>query len=111
MSTDEAFRLARLTGFDGVEVMVTADRGTRRADLLRASSARWGLPVLSVHAPVLPIAHFAFGRDQRDKLLRSAELAAELRASTVVVHPRSSGSGGTRPRSSRPSARSPGRPG
>jgi len=87
MSTDEAFRLARLTGFDGVEVMVTADRGTRRADLLRASSARWGLPVLSVHAPVLPIAHFAFGRDQRDKLLRSAELAADLGASTVVVHP------------------------
>lgn len=87
MSTDEAFRLARLTGFDGVEVMVTADRGTRRLDLLRASSARWGLPVLSVHAPVLPIAHFTFGRDQHDKLLRSAELAAGLGAATVVVHP------------------------
>jgi len=87
LSTDEAFRLARLTGFDGMEVMVTADRTTRRADLLRATTARWGLPVLSVHAPVLPVAHFAFGRDQVDKVRRSAELALELGASTVVVHP------------------------
>jgi len=85
--TDEAFRLARTTGFDGVEVMVTADRGSRDAGLLRASVGRWGLPVLSVHAPVLPAAHFALGRDQRDKLRRSAELAAELGAATLVVHP------------------------
>jgi sugar phosphate isomerase/epimerase len=84
---DEAFRLARQVGYDGVEVMVTADRGSRDASLLRASVARWGLPVLSVHAPVLPAAHFALGRDQRGKLLRSAELAAELGAPTVVVHP------------------------
>jgi sugar phosphate isomerase/epimerase len=87
LSTDEAFRLARLTGYDGVEVMVTADRSTRDAGLLRAATARWGLPVLSVHAPVLPVAHFAFGRDQVDKLRRSAELALELGAATVVVHP------------------------
>jgi sugar phosphate isomerase/epimerase len=87
LSTDEAFRLARLTGFDGVEVMVTADRATRRPELLRAATARWGLPVLSVHAPVLPVAHFAFGRDQVDKLRRSAGLARELGATTVVVHP------------------------
>ena len=86
-SVDEAFRLARTTGFDGVEVMVTGDRRTRDARLLRASSSRWGLPVLSVHAPVLPAAHFAFGRDQREKLERSADLAAELGAATVVVHP------------------------
>lgn len=84
---DDAFRFARLSGFDGVEVMVTAERGTRDARRLRDSVARWGLPVLSVHSPVLPVAHFAFGRDQREKLLRSAELAAELSARTVVVHP------------------------
>jgi len=87
LPVDEAFRLARTTGFDGVEVMVTADRASRDARLLRASSARWGLPVLSVHAPVLPLAHFALGRDQGEKLRRSAELAAELGAATVVVHP------------------------
>jgi sugar phosphate isomerase/epimerase len=87
LSTDEAFRLARLTGCDGVEVMVTADRTTRDAGLLRAATSRWGLPVLSVHAPVLPVAHFAFGRDQVDKLRRSAELALALGAATVVVHP------------------------
>ena len=87
LPVDEAFRLARTTGFDGVEVMVTADRASRDARLLRASSARWGLPVLSVHAPVLPLAHFALGRDQGEKLRRSAGLAAELGAATVVVHP------------------------
>ncbi|TWX40327.1 sugar phosphate isomerase/epimerase [Frigoribacterium sp. ACAM 257] len=87
LPVDEAFRLARTTGFDGVEVMVTADRASRDARLLRDSSARWGLPVLSVHAPVLPLAHFALGRDQGEKLRRSAELAVELGASTVVVHP------------------------
>ena len=87
LPVDEAFRLARTTGFDGVEVMVTADRASRDARLLRASVARWGLPVLSVHAPVLPLAHFALGRDQGEKLRRSAELAAELGAATVVVHP------------------------
>ncbi|NIJ04106.1 TIM barrel protein [Frigoribacterium faeni] len=87
LPVDEAFRLARTTGYDGVEVMVTADRASRDARLLRASSARWGLPVVSVHAPVLPLAHFALGRDQGEKLRRSAELAADLGAPTVVVHP------------------------
>ena len=87
LPVDEAFRLARTTGYDGVEVMVTADRASRDARLLRASSARWGLPVVSVHAPVLPLAHLALGRDQGEKLRRSAELAADLGAPTVVVHP------------------------
>jgi sugar phosphate isomerase/epimerase len=84
---DEAFRLARLGGFDGVEVMVTNDRATQDAATLRALSRKYGIPVLSIHAPVLLLTQFVWGRDPRVKLERSAELARAVGASTVVVHP------------------------
>ncbi len=83
----EAFRLAAAVGFDGVEVMVTRDETTQSARELRALSEEHRLPVLSVHAPVLLLTHFVWGRDPRGKLERSAELAAEVGAETVVVHP------------------------
>ena len=53
LSPEHAFRLARQAGFDGVEVMVTDDPVTQDAHALNALSARFGMPVLSVHAPVL----------------------------------------------------------
>ncbi|MFD1715706.1 sugar phosphate isomerase/epimerase family protein [Amnibacterium flavum] len=86
-STERAFALARSAGYDGIEVMVTRDRATQDADTLRSLSERYELPILSVHAPVLLLTHFVWGRDPRVKLERSAGLAAELGASTVVVHP------------------------
>jgi sugar phosphate isomerase/epimerase len=84
---EDAFRLAHQAGFDGVEVMVTRDEATQDAATLRALSARYSLPIFSVHAPVLLLTHFVWGRDPRVKLERSAALAAEVGASTVVVHP------------------------
>lgn len=87
LGPEEAFRTAAELGFDGVEVMVTRDDATQSAPPLRALSERYGLPVLSVHAPVLLLTHFVWGRDPRVKLERSAALAAELGAETVVVHP------------------------
>jgi sugar phosphate isomerase/epimerase len=84
---EHAFRLARLTGFDGVEVMVTNDEVTQDADKLLELSERYELPILSIHAPVLLLTHFVWGRDPRVKLERSAELARDVEASTVVVHP------------------------
>ena len=84
---EDAFRLAHQAGFDGVEVMVTRDEATQDASTLRALSARYSLPIFSVHAPVLLLTHFVWGRDPRVKLERSAALAAEVGASTVVVHP------------------------
>jgi len=87
LGPEEAFRAAADLGFDGVEVMVTRDEDTQSAEVLRGLADRYGVPVLSVHAPVLLLTHFVWGRDPRVKLERSAQLAAALGAPTVVVHP------------------------
>jgi sugar phosphate isomerase/epimerase len=84
---EDAFRLAKLAGYDGVEVMVTRDEGTQDAAALTTLSERYSLPILSIHAPVLLLTHFVWGRDPRVKLERSAALAARVGADTVVVHP------------------------
>lgn len=84
---EHAFRLARLAGFDGVEVMVTNDEVTQDARALLELSERYELPILAIHAPVLLLTHFVWGRDPRVKLERSAELARSVGAATVVVHP------------------------
>lgn len=84
---EPAFRLARDAGFDGVEVMVTSDPATQSARTIGALSSRFGMPVLSIHAPVLFFSALALGRDPRGKLDRAARLAAELGATTVVAHP------------------------
>lgn len=87
LSTEDAFKLARAAGFDGIEVMITEDPTTQDATGLLELSRRYRMPVLSVHAPVLLFAQFVWGSDPNRKLERSAELARELGASTVVVHP------------------------
>jgi sugar phosphate isomerase/epimerase len=84
---EEAFRMAKVAGYDGVEVMVTRDEVTQDAAALTALSERYGLPILSIHAPVLLLTHFVWGRDPRVKLEKSAALAAQVGAETVVVHP------------------------
>ncbi|MET0724865.1 MAG: sugar phosphate isomerase/epimerase [Leifsonia sp.] len=87
LAPEPAFRLAKLAGFDGVEVMVSQEDVTQDASALAALSERYSLPILSIHAPVLLLTHFVWGRDPRVKLERSAELAAAVGAPTVVVHP------------------------
>lgn len=87
MGVEQSFRLARLAGYDGLEVMVTTDPVTRDAGALRALSERYSMPILSIHAPSLFLTQFVWGRDAQVKLERSAELAAEVGASAVVVHP------------------------
>lgn len=84
---EPAFLLAREAGFDGIEVMITSDPATQSARTIGALSSRYGMPVLSIHAPVLLFSTLVFGRDSRTKLERAAALAAELGATTVVAHP------------------------
>jgi sugar phosphate isomerase/epimerase len=83
----EAFRLARIAGFDGIEIMVTAEKATQDAGTLRALSREYGIPVLSIHAPVLLLTQFVWGTNPQVKLQNAAGLAREVGASTVVVHP------------------------
>ncbi|HEY8588740.1 MAG TPA: sugar phosphate isomerase/epimerase [Naasia sp.] len=86
-SPERAFALAALAGFDGVEVMVTRNAVTQDAEALAALSARTGMPILSIHAPVLLLTSFVWGRDPEVKVRKSAELARSVGASSVVVHP------------------------
>lgn len=84
---EEAFRLARLAGFDGIEIMVTSDSATQDAAELGSLSRRYGIPILSIHAPVLLATQLVWGLRPSVKLERSAELAREVGARTVVAHP------------------------
>lgn len=87
LEPEHAFRLAKEAGFDGVEIMVTQEVTTQAAEGLVEMSDRWGLPILSIHAPVLLLTHFVWGRDPRVKLARTAQLAKAVGAGAVVVHP------------------------
>lgn len=87
LSCEDGFRLAAKAGYDGVEVMVTREPVTQSAAGIRQLTDTYQMPVLSIHAPVLLLTHFVWGRDPKVKLERSAELAANVGASTVVVHP------------------------
>jgi len=84
---EAAFSAAAKLGYDGVEVMVTRESETQSAEPLRRLAERYGVPVMSIHAPVLLYTHFVWGTDPAEKLERAAELADELGARTVVVHP------------------------
>ncbi|MGN6503788.1 MAG: sugar phosphate isomerase/epimerase family protein [Pseudolysinimonas sp.] len=87
LGLEAAFRLGRVAGYDGIEVMVTGDTATQNAASLNALTDKYSMPVLAIHAPVLLLTTNVWGRDQASKLLRSAELAAEVGARSVVVHP------------------------
>lgn len=82
-----AFELAARLGYDGVEVMVWTDPVSQDGAALLRLSEHYGLPVVSVHAPTLLITQRVFGSDPWPKLERSCELADQVGASTVVVHP------------------------
>jgi sugar phosphate isomerase/epimerase len=82
-----AFELAARLGYDGVEIMVWTDPVTREAGALEALARHHGVPVLSVHAPTLLVTQRVWGTDPWDKVDRSVELANDLDADTVVLHP------------------------
>ncbi len=87
LGAEHAFRLAHIAGYDGVEIMVTGQDLTRDAGKLRELSHRYSVPILSIHAPVLLLTPFVWGRDPQGKLERAAEHAQAVGAPSVVVHP------------------------
>jgi sugar phosphate isomerase/epimerase len=82
-----AFDLAERLGYDGVEVMVWTDPVTQEAGALRALADLHGTPVVSVHAPTLLLTQRVWGPDPWAKVDRSLELAHDVGADTVVLHP------------------------
>ncbi len=82
-----AFEVAAELGYDGVEVMVWSDEATQEPAALRRLEDEHGVPVRSIHAPTLLVSQRVWGRSPGDKLRRSVDVAHEVGASTVVVHP------------------------
>lgn len=82
-----AFATAARLGYDAMEIMVWTDPVTQEAGALRALSEHHGLPISSVHAPTLLLTQRIWGNDPWEKVDRSIELAHEVGAGTVVLHP------------------------
>jgi sugar phosphate isomerase/epimerase len=85
--TSSAFETAASLGYDGVEVMVWTDPVSQDTAALQGLSRHYGIAVHSVHAPCLLVTQRVWSPDPWQRLHRSAELAADLGAATVVVHP------------------------
>jgi sugar phosphate isomerase/epimerase len=83
----DAFQAAARLGYDGIEIMVTTDPVSQDARVLAALSQYHGVPVVAVHAPNLLVTQRVWGMDAWGKLERSQEMAHELGARIVVVHP------------------------
>jgi sugar phosphate isomerase/epimerase len=86
-NTANGFEIAARLGYDAVEVMVGIDPTSQETHAVRHLAEHHGLPVCSVHAPCLLITQRVWGTEPWAKLERSAEMAAEVGADVVVVHP------------------------
>ncbi len=85
--TPDAFEVAATLGYDGVEVMVSGDPVSQDVDVLRRLSDYHHMPVLAIHAPNLLITQRVWGREPWGKLDRAKEVAQQLGARVIVVHP------------------------
>jgi sugar phosphate isomerase/epimerase len=85
--TPDAFEVAARLGYDGVEVMVSADAVSQDVEVLRRLVDYHGIPVLAVHAPCLLITQRVWGLEPWGKLVKAKEMAEKLGARVVVLHP------------------------
>jgi sugar phosphate isomerase/epimerase len=83
----DAFEIAARLGYNGLEVMVSADAVSQDIEALRRLADYHGVPVLAIHAPCLLVTQRVWGYDPWGKLVRAKEAAQELGAKVVVVHP------------------------
>jgi len=74
-------------GFERVEVMVTKDPSTQDAGTLAEAAQEHGLRVDAVHAPFLMMTRRVFGTDPVEKITRTVDLAKNVGATLVIVHP------------------------
>jgi len=86
-STAVGFELAGRLGYDAVEVMVGIDPLSQDVEAVRRLRDYHQVPVCAVHAPCLLITQRVWGTEPWGKLERSAEMAREVGADVVVVHP------------------------
>ena len=81
------FATAARLGYDAIEVMVWTDPISQEAGALSALAQHHGIPIVSVHAPTLLLTQRVWSPDPWTKIDKSIELAKEIGARTVVLHP------------------------
>ncbi|HSE10720.1 MAG TPA: sugar phosphate isomerase/epimerase [Nocardioidaceae bacterium] len=86
-STANGFALGSRLGYDAIEVMVGIDPVSQDPKAVKHLSEYHEIPVCAVHAPCLLITQRVWGTEPWGKLERSAEMAHEVGADVVVVHP------------------------
>src|SRR3954452_21557079 len=85
--TELGFRMAAEQGYDGVEVMVNHDRRSQTVEAVRALMNQYSMPVRSVHVPCLMVTQHVWGFSPEVKLRKSVDMARQVGAEIVVVHP------------------------
>ncbi len=86
-STAHGFAWAARLGYDAVEVMVGMDALSQQAGAVKRLSDHHQIPISAIHAPCLLFTQRVWGSEPWVKLERSAEMAADVGADVVVVHP------------------------
>src|SRR3954453_4425830 len=81
------FELAAECGFTGVEVMVTKDRSSQSASVMRDLAAEHGLWIGAIHAPSLLLTRSVWGKDPIGKIDTATRVAATAKVPLVVMHP------------------------
>ena len=74
-------------GFKEIELMVTRDPATQKADIPARLAEERGLKITSLHAPFLVITKNVWGMDPVGKIKRGAEMCGELGCRSMIVHP------------------------
>src|ERR1700751_6473609 len=74
----DAFEIAARLGYDGLEVMVSADAVSQDIEALRRLADYHGVPVLALHAPCLLVTQRGWGDEPWGKLVRSGEAGQGL---------------------------------
>jgi sugar phosphate isomerase/epimerase len=83
---DRVFALAAEAGFDGIEVLVDQRFDTRQPVYLRRLMERYGLPIMSIHAPFRPRRLAAWPKTQPESIAVTAELARAVGADVIIAH-------------------------
>lgn len=86
LSVHDGFAIAADVGYDGVEVLVTHNGDSQDASALNKLAERYDQPILAIHAPTLLLTQQVWG-SAWNKVQRSAQMAVDVGAEVVVVHP------------------------
>lgn len=87
LKTEAAFEYAARLGYDGVELMVWAEAVSQDVNAVAKLSRKYGMPVLSVHAPCLLVSQRVWGANPIPKLERSVRAAEVGRTNRCRASP------------------------